>query len=305
MEVIVINLHNRSERFSNALSNLRKCDLSDYVIRKEACTINRAKTEFHSYISEDAFKNIFNLSSTNIIPSWGAVACAISHLECYKYIIDKNLDYCIICEDDFEVNNSNRFRFALNKTINRIRVNKNVENYTLITFNSKQRSKIYFNCNPHYGNYDIGFNNDIIQENTTPSIEYLERPFTGSHFYIINLNMAKLLYENLAPLTYQIDIETGLLLNKIIRNNNKINNQYLNNICFWNFKNCGIKQSSKFTSDIQYYFLKRDNISFLKLDENLLDYILSFCIQSKDIKGDYVKVDDSKYLLFGYNGYQW
>ena len=58
MHIFVINLNKRPERFKNALKNLRSVGLNDFIIRKEACTPERAMEEYTKYISMSAYNNI-------------------------------------------------------------------------------------------------------------------------------------------------------------------------------------------------------------------------------------------------------
>jgi len=265
--LLLINLHNNSERLINALNNLRKCNLNEFVVRKEACTVKRAKKEYHKYINTIAYNNIHNLRNTLILPTWGAVACAISHLECYKYIIDNNLEFGIICEDDFEIVNLNMFKMALSQGLDIIakfrNSDSNLNRKIIITFGSKQ---IDLQENINYQNY--GYMNFPIVNNETDNLENIINPFIGTQFYIVNYNMAKKLYNNLKPLIYQIDIQIGLFIKRL--------SYTYNYDVYFNFKNAGIIHSKKFKSNVQYYFIKQEDLEFLNLSGDVINHILTF-----------------------------
>ena len=54
----------------------------------------------------------------------------------------------------------------------------------------------------------------------------------------------------------------------------KCNDNY-NQICY-NFKDTGIIHSNKFKTDIQYYFLKENDLIFLNLSFDIINNILEF-----------------------------
>tara|TARA_B110000037_G_C17119124_1_gene505022 strand:+ start:2281 stop:3093 length:813 start_codon:yes stop_codon:yes gene_type:complete len=249
MNIIVINLHNRPNRFLNTLNELRKQNLHDYIIRKEACSIERAKKEYFKFISIKAIENINNLKSTIILPTWGAVACAISHKECWKYIIDNNLPYAIIIEDDLEIIDKYKFNINLNRSLDVVK--QYLTDNLFITFNSKIRNS-----------------------NSLNNVEKINNAFTNCQFYIINNNMATNLYSNCINITYQIDIQIGLTIKKF-------NNNYTDK-CL-NFNDSGICHSKKFKSDIQYYFLKYEDLQCLNLDDDIIHHILTFLPNKKNI----------------------
>ena len=201
--VIIINLHNRPNRFLYTLNNLRKVNLNNIIIRKEACSQERAKKEYYKYITMEAYNNINNLKNTIIIPSWGAVACAISHIECYKYIIDNNIKSAIICEDDLSIDNLHKFRLYLNHGMNIIRQNNHTN--VFINYNGKELiNHVYY--------YDDDLNNN---NNNIEGLFPINNFFKNSQFYMINNKMAKTLFSNLIQIKYQIDVQISVLLKQL------------------------------------------------------------------------------------------
>ena len=237
-------------------------------MRKEACTIERAKKECDKYISLDALNNInYKLQNTLIIPTWGSVACAISHMECYKYIIDNKLKFAIICEDDLEVIDVKKFKISFNQGITIVNKYLNDVNSTskniLLTFNSDK-------VNLH--NNDNKVNNDYLEKITGP--------FKSLQFYIINYNMAKNLYYNLKPFVYQLDIQIGFLIRRVS------NHYSVHNNILYNFKNCGIIHSKQFKSDVQYHFITLKDLQCIKLSNDILYKILSFLPNKKNLNNN-------------------
>ena len=55
------------------------------------------------YINNDIFNNIKNLTSTFLISSFKNLACAISHIKSWEYVILNKIPHAIIIEDDIEI----------------------------------------------------------------------------------------------------------------------------------------------------------------------------------------------------------
>lgn len=299
MYIFVINLYNRPERFYNTLKNLKKCGLSEYIIRKEACTPERAKKEFPKYINQIAYNNILNLKSTCIIPTWGALACAISHYEVYQHIIRNKIKKAIIIEDDFEIIDNIKFKMFLHEGLNIFERNNDSDNLnlTFINYNGIKKDHKFVNYYRYWNSYldDNNYqnDNDYYFMNNMSKKEILDMPFNSTQFYMINYNMAIQLTSKLLPLTYQIDLQIGYILNEI-RNNCKNIWDNLSNITFYNFKNCGIKHSQKFYSDVQYYFPKVDHLKNINLFKNLnielIEYIISYSNKEEYIEKEYMNL---------------
>lgn len=240
MNKIIINLPNRPKRLIHTIDQLRKVNLSDFIILFEAKTPEYAKSNFHSILDKAAYKNIKNTTSTTIIPNFNAVACALSHVNCWKYIIDNNLDDCIIIEDDIEFDDPELFKIEYYKFIERI--SSFADNTKLfVTFGSK-----IFPCNfdrSPYRNYESYKNPSY----DSYGFNTIKNPFTGLHFYYLNKSMAKFLYSNVKRLKYQLDLEIGILASKYFHFN------LYDEFKFMNFNSKEIKQSNKFKSDIQYH----------------------------------------------------
>lgn len=223
MNIIVINLHNKPERLNNALNELRKVKFSSFVTRLDAVDMNEAKLIGSHYITDIAYNNILNINNTNIMPNYASVGCAISHINCWRYIINNNIANCIIVEDDIVVNDIELFNIDmsyLSQLINK------THNPMFVSFNS------------------------ILLKSSVNKVEHINAPFFGTHFYYVNTSMARYLYDNLKILTYQIDIEIGLLAQKTC----------MYNYTFINNKTTSIEQTKKFKSDIQTYLISMNDL---------------------------------------------
>ena len=232
---LIINLYNRPSRLIHTINELRKVNLSDYIIRIEACTKNDAEKNKDQYISLKAYRNIKNTKCTTIIPNLAACACAMSHIKCWKYIVDNNITHSYIIEDDIEITNIDLFKLNIHLKKNIINLNNN--------------NKLF-----------ISFNSNIVKLNNFPdtsiedysNIKKINGLLVGTHFYYINYNMAKYLLTSCINITYQIDIEIGIIALK---------KYYCDYIKFLNIDTKCIRQSKKFNSDIQYYMISINELN--------------------------------------------
>jgi GR25 family glycosyltransferase involved in LPS biosynthesis len=243
--IYIINLKDKETNLFRTLRELRKTNLFNDIIIKEACDIKKAKEECFKYITNKACNNINNnLTSLNILPTWGSVGCAISHISCWEDMISKNFNYAIICEDDIKINNINFFKFCYYEAINKIKHSDYDNIFDIILFNAKLGAS--------YSGYDDNIINQVYST------------FTNTSFYLLNLKAAYKLLKML-PITHQIDIE-------IAKN---IFNLKLN------IYNCTSSSITNYDhqSTVQYYFLKKDKlISLLKniLPVELIEKIYFF-----------------------------
>ena len=177
--IYVINLKENEKGLVRTLRELRKLDIFKNIQIVEAVNKEEAKECAYKYITHEAFKNITtNFESTNILPTWGAVGCAISHKNCWEDMLNKNFNLAIICEDDIKINDIEKFKYTyfdcLYKTIN-------YERSIFTTFNSIINSTYFGQINGS---------------------------FTGTSFYMINKSCAKNLLK-IFPITEQFDLEIG------------------------------------------------------------------------------------------------
>lgn len=244
MHKLIINLHNKYKKLVHTYQELEKVNLNDITTRIIACNEVEAKTNGYKYLTPKAYANIKNLKSTVIIPNYRALACAMSHIKCWKYIIDNNIEDCLIIEDDVEITDIELFKINYNN-INEI-IKKNKNNKALfITMNSKliELNDIYDDI---YNSSGILINkyNDGKNIYYKENIKQICNVFTRTHFYYVNNKMAKIFYNELNNIDYQIDIEIGLLAKKY---------RYYYDKLFLNIQTNSIIQSKNFISSVQFY----------------------------------------------------
>jgi GR25 family glycosyltransferase involved in LPS biosynthesis len=228
--IFLINRRQRPERLVNTINELNKVGLADYIIRKEACDIERAKELKYEYISEEVVDNIEReLKSCNVIPKWEGVACAISHIEIWKRIVDENIKYAIILEDDNEIYDIDKFNWAYNDALKKIKKSEYASIFISLCSETKQGFKNFINDKIYIPN---GF-------------------FSGLSFYFISIVAAKDLIKNIGTVNLQIDLEIGKFF---------LYNNHLSKLKLQIYDKTGIIQSKKFYSDVQFYYLSIEDI---------------------------------------------
>ena len=210
--------------------------MSDFITRIEACNEDYAKLNMYKYLTMKAFQNIQNIQNTMIIPNFRALACALSHIKCWQYLLDSQNKGCFIVEDDIIISKPHEFQFELEQVKNLISKISDKSKEVFISFNSKQvkfdddNYTINYYIPPEFPNYwgyedDVNFqyyNNRNVNHQDNHNLEVIKYPIVGSHFYYISKGMAKYLVEKLNKITYQIDIEIGLLAGKNTNPDRKI-----------------------------------------------------------------------------------
>lgn len=155
----------------------------------------------------------------------GAIGCYLSHCLIYKDIVDKNIPYAIILEDDC------KFFTSVSKFWNIINTIKIPNDTDILLYDALV--------------YDFNSNNCPI--NNLCQIYF----FFGLHFYLVTLKGAKILLNNLLPIEYQLDSKLSILAseNKIViyKYNDSINSlakqdkqMFKTDIQLLGCKNCNI-----------------------------------------------------------------
>ena len=260
--ILLINLNKDKSRLFSTLDELYAVGQSDYITRIEACDKKMAEMISYKYISHKAEENIENPISTGILPNYAAVGCAISHIKCWKYIIDNNIEDVFVVEDDIQINNIKKYKNDL-CNIKRI-IAKNKNQTLFIGFNIRTNYK-----NDTYDYYQ-NFKVDGIHLNR------IQDMFCGTSYYYINNQMATLLYDSLININYQIDLEIGKLAKNYI---------YNPNIIFLNFNTNSLTTNSKFKSTIQFYNISLNElVNIFNISEDIADCIYKYipdCFKSK------------------------
>ena len=240
--ILIINLENDIDRKTHCIQEFTKCNLEKQLYFIKATNKLEAQQLKYYYISDKANNNIdYNFVNDAILPTWGAVGTAISHTRCWDYIIENNYPYALICEDDIEIIDIDKFLFTLNKVV---MYYKNV-NYdgSLPPFNN-------LSCYKSFIGKNILTTIDArpIDNSNTTKLRIMG-PFSNFHCYMINQDCCQYLLHKTIPITCQIDYEIGFIANK-----------YQTNFLLLNMTDGGTKQSYLFYSNIQYIYLSNNSI---------------------------------------------
>jgi len=255
--LLLINLKNRPERLKNTLKILEELNICDFITRVNACDKDEVIKHKFRYMNYLTYKNITgNIISTFIPPTWGAVACGLSHKKCWRYIVKNNLNYAIICEDDLLISDKNKFLFSFNMAKHFLNISSNSGSINMILFGSEY--------------YDA--ENENMENNNMTCVE---GGFNKLHFYIITNSCAKFFLRNITTINLQIDVMIGKL------------NSWSNKIKIYNFKNCGLRQNNKFKSDVRYVFIKRRDLDYFRLGNNILDIIYGYLPNENDLNHNF------------------
>ena len=230
--IFLINLKKRPERLISSIKELSKVGLTDYIIRKEGCNEEKSKRLKYEYITKDVVDNIDNnLISTNILPTWGAVGCAISHIEIWKMMVEDNIKFALIMEDDNCIYNIDKFKWVYQAVLKKMRKSDYIS--------------YFISLNSH-----TGFTNKKFIDNNI----YIPTDFfTGLSFYFINFCGAKDFLKRITTIRMQIDLEIS---NIFLTKNN------LDKIKIQIYEETGIKQNNIFSSDVQFYFWEIEELYF-------------------------------------------
>ena len=278
--IFVINLKNKMYKFVNTLKFLQQLNLSQFVTRFEAYDKHYAKKHKFELIDPKVDENIKNIKNTGIIPTWGAVGCAISHIELWKIISKKkNNSLTLVLEDDNMIYDSDKFLYNLNRAIH---IHTSDLEYSdtpfFITFDSK--------CSITSKSFNLPFHN-------------IHSDLRGTSCYLINSFCASFFLRNIYPLYFQIDIKMGQLLNKL-------NTTYgSSGICLL-INDSGIKQDKIHSSDVQYPFLKIKDLKlifkYFNFPLKIIEKIYYHLPKEVDFYNNIYSYDSSEYN-YNYNYY--
>tara|TARA_B100001123_G_C15210803_1_gene987179 strand:+ start:481 stop:1359 length:879 start_codon:yes stop_codon:yes gene_type:complete len=256
LPIYVINLKSSIKRRLHVLKELSKLSVPHKIIMVEAVTVQEAKQQKYC-LSEKAYKNIvFKLQSTAVVPTWGAFACALSHIKCWKMILENTQPYSLIVEDDLLIEQPEKFQFRLYNALFHLR--KHSYDYEII--GDQRANKI----EPHIFVFDA--RRDLSKQiHIYKNVEKLRCVFTNIHCYMLNTEAAKLMIPKSFPLTFQVDIQMSY-----ISKNNKLH--------IYNYFDGGTKQEKFFSSLVQYYFIRKEELMELldTIPEDIVMLIYSY-----------------------------
>ena len=251
IELFLINENNQKKRLDSVNNELNKIEKFVNVNKIVAYSKEEAKEQMFSTIEYDAYLNITEGPfRTDILPTWGAVACALSHRKCWEKLVNDNLDYAIICEDDILITNPDILLFKIFQAT-KIMVNCLADTPTILGNIIPINTSVLINFNSKVLNsYSVGSN-----------LHRIKSKYTGSHFYILNKYAAIYLKSRIWPILYQIDIEIGLLHN---------------DFHLYNMDNCGMKTNPSIPSTVQICDHDSLNVVFPLLPKSIILNIVKF-----------------------------
>lgn len=188
--ILYINLKRRPDRDKHMRELLKTVQLTK-ITKIEAIdgkTLIRENIN-NNDITSEGINDAFDNNQKIYIPlTIGAIGCALSHKKCYQYIIDNNIDCCLILEDDVQLDPN--FNNLLKCLLNEI-----PKNFDIFALGHSSTPK----CDPNF-----------IPTDTF----YKTSKFYGLFGYIVsNKGAQKLL--NIFPITKQIDTEISNNLDRI------------------------------------------------------------------------------------------
>jgi len=186
LPTLVINLDKDTERLAQARAQL------DSFIRVPAILGSKA--------TKDESTRMCNLFCTDSM-----IGCMLSHIKCWKYIVDHKLPFAIILEDDFILDQSDFY----NKT--KKLINNTPKDWDIILLGC-------FFCNQDNNDIMSKFIMNIItpsgkSQQKVNNLVYKPKTWSGAHAYVLNLEGAKKLLNALPKASYHVDMELSRLSN--------------------------------------------------------------------------------------------
>lgn len=135
----------------------------------------------------------------------GEISLTLHHIECYKRIVEENIDYALILEDD--VVTSNNFRETLEGYIQELPTDWDM----LFIGNG---------CGMHIDKHLLVPKKHVYKKDNVINGNIYEGSTRCTDSYLITNKCAKIITEKLKLPNYTIAVMTDLWLNCVIRNNN-------------------------------------------------------------------------------------
>jgi tRNA A-37 threonylcarbamoyl transferase component Bud32 len=194
--ILVINILKDEYRLKSFNDEIKKLNIKKYVhliatYWRETDNFINDMNYVYDFLKQ--FNNIcINKLQMNEISFWndntiqiqdGPLACYCSHVRAFIYAYLNFKNYFIICEDDIFISNTSNIETYLKQI---------PENWDIITLNS----------NPINHKY----NNIFYKYNST---------FHSTHFYIINVKCLPIIFQNIYPISEQIDILISRLYDRL------------------------------------------------------------------------------------------
>ena len=262
----IINLRKNTKRLTAVLSALDSVGSLDFYTVIRAIEPHEVDYNPEQYIDYQTYENIKHPKSSIILPSFGSLACALSHIKAWKHIIKNGIREALIIEDDIVITDRTKFHFDLHTLFSLIKYHNNTN--ILVTVGSRHFSKRYLDAkdNPPYSrNYHGIF--ALYENDGKKNVEVIQGPIIGTHFYYVNNSTCAFLLDHIRKIKYQIDIEIGLLSHRIT---------------MYNINTKAIQQNKYFASDVQLSLVSFDDIQriFTSLQSGIINKNLLLLIYS-------------------------
>lgn len=170
-----INLDYQKDKWNSVKERFDKVGFKNVERISAIVGVNVDIKDKASMLTQYNLKNNYRCQHAQI-PSLGAIGCSLSHIKIWQHMIDKNINYAYIFEDDVMFDED--FVNKLNKYLEEDQV--------------KKSDLFYFGY--HHLDYKI-------------------KLFSGSQGYLLSNNGAKILLKNAFPLECNIDIYMYILNN--------------------------------------------------------------------------------------------
>jgi len=108
----------------------------------------------------------------------------------------------------------------------------------------------------------------------SPFMKTVNREFVYLLFYIITNTCADILLKNIFFVNYQIDI----MISRI--------NTTTSQMLIYNIPNCGLEQDKTYSSDVQYYFIKKEDLKLLPFSNDILDIIYDYLPNKNNLENN-------------------
>jgi glycosyl transferase family 25 len=188
MKIFIIHYDKLTKRKENMTNQLKKFNLEHEFIS------NHGK-ESLTYEEKQMFRNISN----------GEISVALHHMECYKRIVQENIDYALILEDDAVLCN------------NFIEI---LVNYFKELPSDWDMLFIGDGCGLHIDKKVLIPTKHIYKKNIVPDGQTHEGGTRCLDSYLITNKCARIITEKLKLPNYTILVPADLWMNCVIRNNN-------------------------------------------------------------------------------------
>lgn len=250
--IYLINRSDHKSRLQSATKNLEQLFTTINIV--EAYHPNEAQDLKFSFLSAKAYKNISRpTTNTNIIPTWAAAACAMSHIKAWTQALDSEREIVVIVEDDICIDNVDLLKFYMMQVQQNL--SKNPQGIWFFNAKLKHVSKSLF-YNNYFSQYAFGYEKTEDFQRIHFQSEY---SLVQCHFYMTTRSVLIKMLENYYPIEYQIDIHISHVLRDSC------------NLLIMNVgSDCGVYQNKKrFRSSVQFYYIKTANLLYMILDSKL------------------------------------